>query len=37
MRLFQFAFCFDYEKKINSLSMLCPEKRSFGLNSDNVI
>lgn len=37
MRLFQFAFCFDYEKKINSLSMLCPEKWSFGLNSDNVI
>ncbi|MBE7724788.1 MAG: DUF3825 domain-containing protein [Enterocloster citroniae] len=37
MKLFQFAFCFDYDKKINALSNLCPEKWSFGSNSDNVI
>ncbi|CAK7020090.1 MAG: hypothetical protein ENTB_05061 [Enterocloster aldenensis] len=37
MKLFQFAFCFDYDKKINTLSNLCPEKWSFGSNSDNVI
>ncbi len=37
MKLFQFAFCYDYDKKINALSNLCPEKWSFGSNSDNVI
>ena len=37
MRLFQFAYCYDYEKKINNLSILCPEKWSFGSNSDNMI
>lgn len=37
MKLFQFAFCFDYDKKISALSNLCPEKWSFGSNSDNVI
>lgn len=37
MKLFDFAFCFDYDKKILSLSALCPEKWSFGTNSDNVI
>lgn len=37
MKLFQFAFCYDYDKKINALSCLCPEKWSFGSNSDNVI
>lgn len=37
MKLSQFAFCFDYDKKISALSNLCPEKWSFGSNSDNVI
>lgn len=37
MRLFQFAFCSDYDRKISTLSNLCPEKWSFGSNSDNVI
>lgn len=37
MKLFQFAFCYDYDKKINVLSGLCPEKWSFGSNSDNII
>ena len=37
MKIFQFAFCHDYDKKINALSSLCPEKWSFGSNSDNVI
>ncbi len=37
MKLFQFAYCHEYDKKINILSGLCPEKWSFGLNSDNVI
>lgn len=37
MKLFQFAFCFDYDKKISALSNLCPEKWSFGSNSDNII
>lgn len=37
MKLFQFAYCHDYEKKINNLGNLCPEKWSFGSNSDNVI
>lgn len=37
MRLFDFAFCHDYEKKIQNLSGLCPEKWSFGGQSDNVI
>lgn len=36
-KLSQSAFCFDYDKKICALSNLCPEKWSFGLNSDNVI
>ena len=29
--------CFEYEKKIQHLSTLCPEKWSFGSQSDNVI
>ncbi|MCI9393548.1 MAG: DUF3825 domain-containing protein [Oscillospiraceae bacterium] len=37
MRLFDFAFCHEYEKKIQNLSGLCPEKWSFGGQSDNVI
>lgn len=37
MRLFDFAFCYEYEKKIQHLSNLCPEKWSFGNHSDNVI
>lgn len=37
MKLFQFAFCFEYDKKIRTLSNLCPEKWSFGSNADNVI
>lgn len=37
MKLFQFAFCYDYDKKINNLGNICPEKWSFGSNSDNMI
>lgn len=37
MRLFDFAFCYEYEKKIQNLSGICPEKWSFGGNSDNTI
>lgn len=37
MKLFQFAWCSNYDRKINILSGLCPEKWSFGVNSDNVI
>lgn len=25
MKLFQFAFCYDYDRKVNILSGLCPE------------
>ena len=37
MRLFDYAFCHDYERKIQGLSGLCPEKWSFGGRSDNII
>ena len=37
MRLFDFAFCNEYEKKIQALSTICPEKWSFGGHSDNII
>ncbi|MBQ9594568.1 MAG: DUF3825 domain-containing protein [Synergistaceae bacterium] len=37
MRLFEFAFCSNYDKKIQWLSGLCPEKWSFGSSSDNII
>lgn len=37
MKLFDFAFCHEYEKKIQNLSGICPEKWSFGSNSDNII
>lgn len=37
MRLFDFAYCHDYEKKIQLLATLCPEKWSFGSQSDNTI
>ena len=37
MKLFDFAYCGNYEKKIAQLSSVCPEKWSFGANSDNVI
>ena len=37
MSLFDFAFCHEYEKKIAALAGLCPEKWSFGGQSDNVI
>lgn len=37
MKLFQYAFCYDFDKKIRFLAGLCPEKWSFGSNSDNVI
>lgn len=37
MRLFDFAFCHEYEKKIQGLSGMCPEKWSFGGQSDNTI
>lgn len=37
MKLFDFAFCYDYERKIQALAEICPEKWSFGSNSDNTI
>lgn len=37
MKLFDFAFCSNYERKIQWLSEMCPEKWSFGVLSDNVI
>lgn len=37
MKLFEFAFCHEYEKKIMALSALCPEKWSFSGQSDNTI
>ena len=37
MKLFDFAFCANYDRKISQLSSICPEKWSFGANSDNVI
>ena len=37
MRLFDFAYCHDYERKIQILASLCPEKWSFGNNADFVI
>lgn len=37
MKLFDFAYCQDYERKIYSLAALCPEKWSFAGQSDNMI
>lgn len=37
MKLFDFAYCHDYEKKIQALTSICPEKWSFGSQSDNTI
>ena len=37
MKLFDFAFCANYDRKIIQLSAICPEKWSFGSNADNVI
>ena len=37
MQLFEFAYCPNYDTKISILATLCPEKWSFGTNSDNVI
>ncbi|MCL1820543.1 MAG: DUF3825 domain-containing protein [Oscillospiraceae bacterium] len=37
MSLTNFAYCVDFESKINNLSALSPEKWSFGSNSDNTI
>lgn len=37
MKLFEFAYCHNFEQRISQLSSLCPEKWSFGSNSDNVI
>ena len=37
MKLFDFAFCYGYDRKIQMLSGMCPEKWSFGGQSDNVI
>lgn len=37
MNIFEYAFCADFDKKINHLSTLCPEKWSFGTNTDNII
>ena len=37
MKLFEFAYCPNYDQKIAALAELCPEKWSFGSNSDNII
>ena len=37
MRLFDFAFCSDFDRKISYLAGICPEKWSFGNQHDNVI
>ncbi len=37
MKLFEFAFCPNFEHNISTLASICPEKWSFGSNSDNVI
>lgn len=37
MKLFDFAYCAEYERKIATLSSICPEKWSFGSSSDNLI
>lgn len=34
MKLFDYAFCGDYNKKLNILALLSPEKWSFGANND---
>ena len=36
-KIFSFAFCAEYDRKISSLANLCPEKWSFGAHSDNII
>lgn len=37
MKLFDFSYCADYDRKISVLSGLCLEKWSFGASSDNLI
>lgn len=37
MRMFNYAYCADYDRKISTLAGLCPEKWSFGNNSDHTI
>ncbi len=37
MKLFEFAYCPSFERKINNLASICPEKWSFGTNKDNMI
>ena len=37
MKLFEFAYCPSYERLIGSLASICPEKWSFGLNTNNII
>lgn len=37
MKIFEFSYCPKYDSKISNLADLCPEKWSFGNNSDNVI
>ena len=37
MKIFDFAFCYEFDKKIMALASLCPEKWSFGLNANNII
>ena len=37
MKLFEFAYCPSFERKISNLTTICPEKWSFGANNDNVI
>lgn len=37
MKLFEFAYCANFERKISQLASVCPEKWSFGTNEDNII
>lgn len=37
MKLFEFAYCYRYDNKIQNLACLCPEKWSFGTNNNNAI
>ena len=37
MKLFEYAYCGNYNASVNSLAMLAPEKWSFGSNNDNSI
>lgn len=37
MKLFEYAYCGNYNASVNNLAMLVPEKWSFGSNNDNSI